>query len=113
MAWLVRDGEVLATLETAATFAGRLRGLLGRDQMNGALLIRPAKSVHTIGMRFPIDVAFCDERLVVLETTTMRRHRLGRPRLRAACVVEASAGAFDRWRLQPGDQLEVKGDEAH
>src|SRR5436305_2748842 len=107
--WLVREGEVLATLEVADSFAGRLRGLLGRDGLDGALLIRPARSVHTIGMRFPIDVAFCDRDLVVLATVHMRRHRLGAPRLGARVVIEAEAGAFERWHLRPGDQLRVEG----
>jgi uncharacterized membrane protein (UPF0127 family) len=109
MAWLVRDGEVLASVEVADTLRSRLRGLLGRDSVDGALLIRKARSVHTLGMKFPIDVAFCDAELRVLKTKTMPRFRVGAPRLRARCVVEAEAGAFDRWRLRPGDQLELKG----
>jgi uncharacterized protein len=109
VSWLVRDGEVLASLDVADTFGARLRGLLGRDGCDGALLIRRARSVHTFGMRFPIDVAFCDGEFRVLATTTMRRHRLGRPRLKARCVVEAEAGAFERWRLRPGDVLEIEG----
>jgi uncharacterized membrane protein (UPF0127 family) len=108
-AWLIRDGEVLATLEVAASFAARLRGLLGRDGVEGAFLIRPAKSVHTLGMRFPLDVAYCTRDLKVIDTVAMRPYRLGRPRLRAHCVIEASSGAFERWGLQPGDQLEIKG----
>ncbi len=109
MAWLLRDGEVLAALEVADSFNARLRGLLGRDGVDGALLIHKAKSVHTMGMRFPIDVAFCSEDMVVLSTLCLRRHRVCRPRLKASCVIEAEAGAFERWRLRPGDQLEVKG----
>ena len=108
-AWLLRDGEVLAALEVADSFASRLRGLLGRDGIEGAMLFRPAKSVHTIGMRFPIDVAFCSSDMVVLDIRTMSPQRVGAPRLRARCVIEAEAGAFERWRLRPGDQLEVKG----
>ena len=108
--WLVRDGEVLATLEVADSHLARFRGLLGRDGVDGALLIRPARSVHTIGMRFPIDVAFCDSDLrVVAVRCPMARYRLGMPRRRARVVIEAEAGAFDRWRLRPGDQLEIKG----
>jgi uncharacterized membrane protein (UPF0127 family) len=106
--WLLRDGEVLAALEVADSFGSRLKGLLGRDGIDGGLLLQPAKSVHTVGMRFPLDVAFCTRDLLVLETTTMRPFRLGAPRLKAHCVIEAQAGAFERWRLQPGDQLEVK-----
>ena len=107
MPWLLRDGEVLASLEVAGSARTRTRGLLGRDGIDGALLLRPAKSVHTLGMRFPIDVAFCDRDLTVLRCVRMARWRLGRPVWRAACVIEAEAGAFARWGLQPGDVLEV------
>ena len=109
MPWLLRDGEVLATLEVTESFAGRARGLLGRDGIDGALLLRPARSVHTIGMRFPIDVAFCDADLVVITTVCLERHRVCLPRVRARAVVEAEAGAFERWKLRTGDQLEIKG----
>jgi uncharacterized membrane protein (UPF0127 family) len=110
MPWLVRDdGEVLATLEVAGEGRSRARGLLGRDGIEGALLIQPAKSVHTFGMRFPIDVAFVDKNMVVLRIVTMSRWRLGRPVLKAHGVIEAEAGAFGHWNLKVGDQLEIKG----
>ena len=108
MPWLLREDEVLATLEVAEDRRSRRKGLLGRDGVEGALLLTKARSVHTIGMRFPIDVAFCDADLRVLRTVTMPRHRLGRPCLKARCVIEAEAGTFAHWELRPGDQLEVK-----
>ena len=108
MAWLLRDGEVLASLEVASSVGARVKGLLGRDGLEGALLLRPAFSVHTLGMRFPLDVAFCDRDLVVLSMVRMGRWRLGRPRRRARAVLEAEAGAFERWGLAVGDQLEVQ-----
>ena len=108
MAWLLRDGEVLASLEEAESIGDRVKGLLGRDGVDGALLIRKARSVHTLGMRFPIDVAFCDDDLRVLDVVCMPRHRVGRPRRKATCVIEAEAGAFERWRLRRGDVLEIK-----
>jgi uncharacterized protein len=109
VAWLLRDGEVLASLEVAGDRRARSRGLLGRDGVDGALLLRPCRSVHTVGMRFPIDVAFCDGDLRVLRVVTMPRHRLSRLVWRSRAVVEAEAGAFARWGLQAGDRLEVKG----
>ncbi len=109
MPWLLRDGEVLAAAEVADGFGSRLRGLLGRDGLEGALVLTRSKSVHTVGMRFPLDVAFCDRDLAVIDTVFMRPNRVGRPRLRAHYVIEAEAGAFERWRLRPGDQLELKG----
>lgn len=108
MPWLLRDGDVLATLEVAGTRRERRRGLLGRDTIDGALLIRPARSVHTVGMRFAIDVAYCDADLVVQATQTLQRYRLSMPRRGCCCVIEARAGAFERWRLRAGDRLEVK-----
>ena len=74
-----------------------------------ALLFPRCRSVHTAAMRFPIDVAFCDRDLNVIAVVCMPRFRLGRPRPRARSVLEAEAGAFERWRLQVGDQLEIKG----
>ena len=109
MAWLLREGEVLASLEVAPTRRARARGLLGRDRIDGALMLSPSRSVHTLGMRFAIDVAFCDGELRVLRVVTMPRYRLSRPMWRARSVIEAEAGAFARWNLRPGDQLEVKG----
>ncbi len=59
MSWLVRDGKVLATLEVAESRSERRRGLLGRDTFDGVLMMR-TRSIHTIGMKFPIDAAICD-----------------------------------------------------
>ena len=106
--WLLRDGEVLAALEVAEGFRGRARGLLGRDGIDGAILLRPAHSVHSLGMKFVIDVAICDKDLTVLRTLRLRPGRVTRPSWRGVCVIEAESGAFDRWRLRPGDKLEVR-----
>ena len=108
MAWLLRDGDVLAAVEVAESFGSRLRGLLGRDSLEGALLLRPARSVHTIGMKFAIDVAYLDGDGVVLAVRTMRPWRIGFPRWRARTVIEAAGRAFERWGVHIGDRLEVR-----
>lgn len=108
MAWLLRDGEVLASLEVAEDRRARARGLLGRDALEGALLLDRTRSVHTFGMRFPIDVAVCDDDLVVLCTRRLRPGRVTLPVRHGRRVIEAEAGAFARWGLVAGDQLEVR-----
>jgi hypothetical protein len=108
MPWLVRDGQVLASVEVASSAKERFVGLLGRDGFEGALLLRPAWSVHTLGMRFPIDVAFLDGDLCVVRTRTMRPWRMGRPVLSARAVIEAEAGTFASWALAVGDTLEIR-----
>ena len=108
MAWLVRDGEVLAAVEIAATGRDRRRGLMHRESFDGALVLRPCRNVHTAGMRFAIDVAFCDAEGPVQRTSTLAPWRISPIVLRAAFAVEAEAGAFDRWRLARGDRLELR-----
>jgi uncharacterized membrane protein (UPF0127 family) len=109
MSWLLRDGDVLATVEVADGWRARTRGLLGRDGIDGALVLDPCRQVHTFGLRFAIDVAFCHRDGRVLRTVTLRPWRICVPVPRARFAVEAEAGAFDRWRLRPGDVLEVTG----
>ena len=110
MAWLVHEGRVLASLEIAETRSARRRGLLGRDGVEGAMLLRPARSVHTIRMRFAIDVAHLDAELRVLSVTEMRPGRLGRWSPRAGAVLEAEAGSFRRWGVKPGMALEIRAE---
>jgi uncharacterized membrane protein (UPF0127 family) len=110
MAWLVHEGRVLATLERADTMRLRALGLLGKASYDGALLLEKTRSVHTMGMKFPIDVAFCDEDLRVLRIVTVPRHRVTRPELKASCAIETEAGRFGPWEIHAGDQLEIRGD---
>ncbi|MFB8028973.1 DUF192 domain-containing protein [Streptomyces sp. NPDC056465] len=94
-------------LRIAASYRARARGLLGVDGVDGALLITPCGSVHTFRMRFAIDVAYLDRKFGVLAVRTMKPGRLGLPRLRARHVVEAEAGAMERWGLRPGTRVRV------
>ncbi len=109
MAWLLRDGEVLASLEVASSVVARSRGLLGKKTYEGAILLRRTRSVHTIGMRFAIDVAFLADDLRVVAVDTLKPYRISLPRRGGRSVLEARAGAFARWGLVPGDRLEIKG----
>ncbi|GAA2395125.1 DUF192 domain-containing protein [Streptomyces glaucosporus] len=95
-------------VEIAASYRARTRGLLGRDGIDGAILLTPASGVHTFRMRFPIDVAYLDRRLTVLAVRTMRPGRLGLPRPRARHVLEAEAGAMARWGLRPGARITLE-----
>lgn len=105
----MREEEVLAAVEVAATRKDRRKGLLGRDGIDGALLLPSARmGVHTLGLRFPLDVAFCTSDMVVRRIVCARPGRLTRPSFTAPCVLEAEAGAFERWKLQVGDHLEIK-----
>jgi uncharacterized membrane protein (UPF0127 family) len=109
MSWLVRDDDVLAAAEVADSRRLRTRGLIGRDDFEGALVLRPCRQVHTLGMRFPIDVAFCDRSGRVLHLSTLPPRRISRPVLHASFAIEARAGSFERWKLRSGDVVEIRG----
>ena len=110
MARLVHDGKVLASLERADSIRGRTIGLLGRDEFDGALLLEKTRSVHTLGMKFPIDVAFCDRDLRVVRIITMGQHRISRVQFSASCAIETAAGRFRHWKVEVGDELEIRGE---
>jgi len=106
--WLVSAGHVLASAERADDRRSRARGLLGRSEFEGALVLSKCRSVHTIGMQFAIDVAYLDATGMVLKVAHMHRHRIGIPVWKASTVVEAQAGAFERWGLKVGDKVELR-----
>ncbi|MEU2434883.1 DUF192 domain-containing protein [Streptomyces rubradiris] len=106
-------GEVPAAsvpLEISASYRARTKGLLGRDAVDGAMLLSPASGVHTFGMRIPIDVAYLDRRLTVIAVRTMPPGRLGLPRPRARHVLEAAAGAMAGWGIRAGVRVEVEAE---
>ena len=94
-------------LVPAHDFRARLRGWLGRSRPvpGEALWLHPCRAVHTIGMRFPIDLLFLDARGRVLRVV----HGLPPGRVRchwaARSVVELPAGEAASRLLGPGSQL--------
>ena len=86
----------------------RMKGLLGRTALDPdeGLLLRPAGSVHTAFMRFPIDVVFLDGAMRVLRVEPGRAAVAhGRPARRARAVLELAAGAAERAGIAPGMRL--------
>jgi uncharacterized membrane protein (UPF0127 family) len=87
----------------------RMRGLLGRVELPAGegLLLRPAPSVHTWFMRFPIDAVFLDGRLRVLAVSSdLRPWRLA-ARRGARAVLELAAGEARRRGLREGVALRL------
>jgi uncharacterized membrane protein (UPF0127 family) len=82
----------------ANSWWARLRGLASRrDPPDGwALLFPRCRSVHTFGMRFPIDVVFLDRHGWPI--AIRRNIKPGRvvAHRRAAAVIETKAGDADR-----------------
>jgi uncharacterized membrane protein (UPF0127 family) len=62
------DGRSIARVKMAWSFKARCVGLIRRRALDTdeGLMLMPGGSVHTLGMRFPIDVVFLDRQLRVL-----------------------------------------------
>ena len=102
------NGRIVCdTVQVADTILRRMRGLLGRDGLEPGygLLLRPAWSIHTAFMRFPIDVVFVDHDLIVIRIQpSMRSFRTASCR-GAREVVELAAGECERRGLEVGDRV--------
>jgi len=108
-----RQRYLATDLSLARTHWTRLRGLLGTregDFGNGrGLWIRPCKGVHTLAMRFPIDVVYldCAGRVVHLEHN-LQPWRFSPVRLQATSVLELPSHTVARTETALGDDIEIK-----
>jgi uncharacterized membrane protein (UPF0127 family) len=104
------NGEVVVDhCVVADSPASRMRGLLGRSELKPGegLLLRPASSIHTCFMRFPIDAVFLDGGLRVLGISDELRPWRAASRRGARAVLELPAGESARRGLEVGDSLRV------
>ena len=107
-AWLISEGRVMASAVVAESSTDRRVGLRGRGEHSGAFVLPSCRWIHTVGMRFDLDVAYLDSEGRVIKAVRMKRHRLGAPVLNARTVVEAHGGSFARWGLRVGDVIEIR-----
>ena len=106
---LTRQTELAHCVDVADHGAKRRKGLLGREALSAGegLWIVPCESVHTFGMRFPIDLVYLDRNKKVRKV----RHRMVPWRLSACLtahsILELPAGVAEATGTQAGDQLAI------
>jgi len=100
---LVGPDGVAWAVDVPESWRERTRGLIGARTLgpHHAMLLERCRSVHTFGMRFPIDVVFLDRDLHVVDVRRVDPGRLTLPRLRARHVLECATDT----RLGPGDRF--------
>ena len=110
---LSQQARLSARIRLADSFFSRLIGFLGRRSLeeDEGLWIRPCRSIHTVGMRFPIDVVFLDAKNRVVKTVSgLAPFRICRGGRKAKSVLEVSVGTIERSRTMPGDQIQFVED---
>ena len=95
-------------LVVAGKYHQRLSGLLKKRKSNSVLLISPCHSIHTFGMKEPIDVAFFDSAGLVLKVASVPPGKVVKCR-GAEGVLERfvpSDGRARHW-FEVGDELKL------
>ena len=107
---LGRNAPLAERAAKATGFFARLKGLLGRPGLPAgeALIFERCRSIHTIGMRFPIDAVFVDRAWTVVALhEDVRPGRLIAPVTGAWGVIETASGIASQTGLRVGDRLHL------
>lgn len=110
---LYRDNAcVLPRVALTTNAWDRLRGLLGRPRLQPgeALLIDHCPSVHTIGMRYPLDLVFLDADFRLLKQVSRLQPLRWAGCGNARATLELAPGSLDTLALKTGDRLEWRAD---
>jgi uncharacterized membrane protein (UPF0127 family) len=102
---------VVARLEIADTLWKQTVGLLGRSNLapDYGLWLEPCNGIHTLGMRFPIDVLFLDKEGRALRLLShVKAWRFCGPLWKARTVVELPAGTIQARALQVGRRYQIE-----
>ena len=104
-----RKVTVADSAQVADTSSTRRKGLLGRRTLEPGegLWISPCESVHTCGMKFPIDLIYLDHRKKVRKIRASVVPWRFSMCLLAHSVLEVPAGTIDRTQTKAGDQFEL------
>lgn len=108
---LTRERVIGNQIEIADTSLSRMLGLLGRRGLNAGegLWIKPSSGVHTVGMKFTIDVIGLDKNLRVVKLwPRLVPFRVTSVSLKVSSVIELGSGQIAECGVQLGDQLEVR-----
>ena len=108
--------ELISRVDGAYRMHERMRGLLGKRGLppGQALHIAPCNAIHTMGMRFTLDLAFLDRNLVVVRVVRgLRPWRMATGGPRAASVLEMEHGWLADGILKDGDPLSWEADDGH
>jgi len=98
-------------IRVAETSLSRMIGLLGQQglQPGSGLLIIPSQAIHTVAMRFAIDVIFADRKWRVVHLRAgMVPYRMTGIHWKARCVIELPVGVIAESSTNVGDQLNVE-----
>ena len=89
----------------ADTFFKRFKGLMGKKNFDYIMVFTNLtdSSIHTMFMRFEIDIYFVDKNGVIFDKVTLRPWKFNKPKKQAKYIIETEKNKLN---LKIGDKLD-------
>ncbi len=107
MAWLLRDADVLGSVEVHSGFYA-LVGPSAIGDSEKIVVCSKAKIAHSLGCPSAIVAVFCDRSMRVISVHHLRKGRVSRPCVRSSWLLLANERVAQGWSIHVGDQLELR-----
>ena len=107
---LTRNTVLADRAAVAETPFSRRRGLMGTESLpdGQGLVIIPCRHVHTLGMKYAIDIVFVDASWTVRRVVhNLKPGRLSPLILKGRAVLELPAGKMEETGTERGDMLDA------
>ena len=107
-----RNAYLATHISVAGTHWSRLRGLMGKDASSfpagDGLWIVPSRGVHTLAMKFAIDVLYLDSKKIVVHVEqNLKPWRVARVSMHTASVLELPGNTLKSSGTTVGDEIEI------
>jgi len=85
----------------------RMKGLMFKNTINKGLLLKPANSIHTLFMKFPIDVVYIDKSSKIIKVSkNMKPWKISNIVLKSHAILELPEGTINKYRIKVSDVVE-------
>ncbi|WP_405294893.1 DUF192 domain-containing protein [Methanobrevibacter sp.] len=97
--------QVNVKIVLADTFFKRFKGLMFKKDFNECMLFSNLNdsSIHSLFMRFTIDVYFIDENMIIYDNVTLKPWKFYKPKKHAKYILETKK---NKLKLEIGDKLD-------
>jgi uncharacterized membrane protein (UPF0127 family) len=109
----LKTNQIIATLKFGNSYFSKLKGLMFKKKLDYVFVLTLTKSkyrflssIHTLFMRFTIDIVFLDKSKAVFEIAQLSPWKLYIPKKPARYVLEMKEGSIETNQIAIGDKLD-------
>lgn len=106
---LVIENKEIIELRVAKSMFARMKGLMGKKNINYALLFNPCNNIHTFFMKEKIDVLYLDKKGYIINFDNgIKPWKFGRIIKGGKTVIELPASTINKFNIRIGQYVQVK-----